>query len=74
MFRRTLQQDKWYKEGAYINCGKQGYFAKNYKDGQYNYIVKGTRLPECNNIDTSVLRGTKECLINYFAYYYNNVY
>ena len=39
----TLQQDKQFKEGAYINYGKQGYFARNYKDGQSNYIVKGTR-------------------------------
>ena len=35
-------------------------------------MVKGTRLLERNNINISVLRGTKEYLINYFAFYYNN--
>ena len=37
-------------------------------------MVKGTRLLKYNNIDTSVLRGTRECLINYFTFYYNNAY
>ena len=37
-------------------------------------MVKGTRLLKYNNIDISVLRGTKEYLINYFAFYYNNAY
>jgi len=35
-------------------------------------MVKGTRLLEYNSIDISVLRRTKECLIRYFAFYYNN--
>jgi len=39
-------------------------------------IVKGTKL--ANNIyvlrDDSTLRGTKECLIKSFAFYYNNIY
>ena len=74
MFKWTLQQDKWYKEGAYINCGKQGYFARDCKGGQSNYIVKGTRLLERNSIDTSMLYRTKECLINHFVFYYNNIY
>jgi len=37
-------------------------------------MVKGTRLLEYNNIDIGVLRGTKECLIKHFAFYYNNIY
>jgi len=35
-------------------------------------VVKGTRLSEYNNIDIGILRGTKECLIKYFVFYYNN--
>jgi len=37
-------------------------------------VVKGTRSLEYNNIDISILRGTKECLIKYFAFCYNNAY
>jgi len=31
-------------------------------------VVKGTRLLENNNIDISILRGTKEYLIKHFAF------
>jgi len=33
MFRRTPQQEKWFKDKACINYGKQGHFAKDYKGG-----------------------------------------
>ena len=42
MFKQTPQQDKQYKEGTCIKCKRQGYFAKNYKQGQRTNIVKGT--------------------------------
>jgi len=35
-------------------------------------MVKGTRSLEYDNIDIRVLRGTKECSVKYFAFYYNN--
>jgi len=35
-------------------------------------VVKGTRLLEYNNINIGMLRGTKECSIKHFAFYYNN--
>jgi len=35
-------------------------------------MVKGTRLLEYNNIDISILRKTKKCLIKLFTFYYNN--
>ena len=31
MFEQTLQQDKWFKEGAYIKYKKQGYYTRDYK-------------------------------------------
>jgi len=31
-------------------------------------------LLEYNNIDIGLLRGTKECLVKHFAFYYNNAY
>ena len=58
--------------GACINCGKQGHFARDYRGGQSNHAVKGTRLLEYDNVDISVLRGTKEYLIRHSAFYYNN--
>jgi len=35
-------------------------------------MVKGTRSSKYNNADIGVLRRTKECLIKYFTFYYNN--
>ena len=74
MFRRTLQQNQWFKDRACINCGKQGYFARDYRGGQSNHAVKGTRLVDNIYIqrDNSALRGTKERLINSFAFYYKD--
>ena len=74
MFRRTLQQKKQFKDGAYINYGKQGHFTRDYRGGQSNYAVKGTRLLEYNNADIGMLRKTKECLIKHFIFCYNNAY
>jgi len=37
-------------------------------------MVKGTRSLEYDNADIGILRGTKECLIKHFAFYYNNTY
>ena len=31
MFKQTLQQNKQFKEGAYIKYKKQGHYAKDYK-------------------------------------------
>jgi len=35
-------------------------------------MVKGTRSLEYNNVDIRVLCRTKECLIKYFIFCYNN--
>ena len=45
MFKWTPQQNKWYKERAYIKYGKQGYFIREYRQGQRINIVKGTSKP-----------------------------
>ena len=42
MFKQTPQQDKWYKEGVYIKYRRQGYFTKNYRQGQRTNTVKST--------------------------------
>ena len=44
MFKWTLQQQQWFKNGIYIKCGKKNYFAKDYKSGQQNYAAKGTNI------------------------------
>jgi Retrotransposon gag protein/Zinc knuckle len=71
-FERTPQQDKWFKEGACMNCGKPGHYARDCRSGQRNHAVKGTRSSEYDSSNTSVLRGTKECSINHFTFCYNN--
>ena len=51
-----------------MKCGRKGYFAKNCKGGQQIYIVKGTNILKDNN----QVKVIKECLIKYFAFYYNS--
>ena len=68
MFKRTLQQQQWFKNGIYIKCGRKGYYAKDYKGGQQNYIVKGTNILRDNNR----VKVIKKCLIKHFAFYYNS--
>ena len=70
MFERTLQQDKWFKEGAYIKCKKQGYYARDYRQGQRTNTVKGTSIL----YSKEKLKGTKEYTIKSFTFYYNNYY
>ena len=45
MFKQTPQQNKWYKERAYIKCKKQRYFTKDCKQGQRTNTVKSTNKP-----------------------------
>ena len=32
-----------------MKCGRKGYFTKDYKGGQQNYIVKGTNILRDDN-------------------------
>ena len=54
----------------YIKCGRKGYFAKDYKGGQQNYVVKGTNILR----DDDQVKAIKEYLIKHFAFYYNSAY
>ena len=49
MFKQTLQQQQWFKNGIYIKCGRKGHFTKNCKGGQQNYAVKGINILRDNN-------------------------
>ena len=40
MFERTLQQQQWFKKGAYINCKKQSHFTKDCQKGQSTSAIK----------------------------------
>ena len=68
MFKRTLQQDKWFKERAYIKYKKQGYYARDYRQSQRINAVKGTSML----YNKEKLKGIKECIIKSFAFCYNN--
>ena len=68
MFKRTLQQDKWIKEGACIKYKKQGYYTRDYMQGQRTNIVKGISML----YSKKKLKGIKEYIIKSFIFYYNN--
>ena len=68
MFKRTLYQDKWFKEGAYIKYKKQGYYTRDYKQGQRINTVKGTSIL----YNKEKLKGIRKCIIKSFIFCYNN--
>ena len=70
MFEWTLQQNKWFKERAYIKYKKQGYYTKDYRQGQRTNAVKGTSIL----YSKEKLKGIRECIIKSFAFCYNNYY
>ena len=70
MFKRTLQQNKQFKEGIYIKYKKQRYYTKDYRQGQRTNTVKGTSIL----YSKEKLKGTRECIIKSFIFCYNNYY
>ena len=70
MFKRTLQQDKQFKERAYIKYKKQRHYTKDYRQGQRTNTVKGTSIL----YNKEKLKGIKECIIKSFVFCYNNYY
>ena len=53
-----------------MKCGKKSYFARDYKNGQQSYAVKGINTLQ----DNDYVKATREYLIKYFAFYYNSAY
>ena len=68
MFKQTPQQNRWFKEGAYIKYKKQGYFTRDYRQGQRINTVKGTSIL----YNKEKLKGIREYIIKSFAFCYNN--
>ena len=68
MFKWTLQQNKWFKEGVYIKYKKQEYYTKDYRQGQRINTVKGTSML----YSKEKLKGIREYIIKSFVFYYNN--
>ena len=53
-----------------MKCGKKGYFTKDCKGSQQNYVVKGTNMAWNNNY----VKVIKKYLIRHFAFCYNSIY
>ena len=68
MFKRTLQQQQWFKDSVCIKYGKKSYFIKDCKNSQQNYIVKSTNMAQNNNY----IKVIREYLIKHFAFRYNS--
>ena len=70
MFKQTLQQDKQFKERAYIKYKKQGHYTRDYRQGQRTNAVKGINIL----YSKEKLKGIKEYIIKSFIFCYNNYY
>ena len=51
-----------------MKCGRKGYFTRDCKGGQQNYIIKGTNMLK----DDDQVKVIREYLIKHFAFYYNS--
>ena len=68
MFKQTLQQDKWFKEGAYIKYKKQKHYTRDCKQDQRTNAVKNTNI----SYSKEKLKDIKEYTIKRFVFCYNN--
>ena len=70
MFKQTLQQNKQFKERAYIKYKKQGYYTRDYRQNQRTNTVKGISIL----YNKEKLKGIREYTIKSFIFCYNNYY
>ena len=68
MFERTPQQDKQFKEGVCIKYKKQGYYIRDYRQGQRINTVKGISML----YSEEKLKGIREYIIKNFIFCYND--
>ena len=68
MFKQTLQQNRQFKEGAYIGYKKQGHYTRDYRQSQRTNAIKGTSML----YNKKKLKGIRECTIKSFIFCYNN--
>ena len=68
-----MQQQQWFKNGAYMNYKKQNYYTRNCRQSQSTKAIKGIINLKLNNPkEFKELKGTKGCIIKHFAFCYNN--
>jgi hypothetical protein len=74
MFKRTPQQEQWFKDSVCIKYSKKGHFIRECG------IVQGKPLGFRNKAqnkgilkDNNRIKGIRECSIKYFAFYYNSI-
>jgi hypothetical protein len=73
MFKQTLQQEQWFKNSVYIKYGKKGYFIKKYSTAQGKLLKFKNRAQNKGILENNNrIKGIRECLIKYFAFYYNS--
>ena len=53
-----------------MKCKKQGYYIRDYRQGQRTNIVKGTSML----YNKEKLKGIKKYIIKSFTFYYNDYY
>jgi hypothetical protein len=73
MFKRTLQQEQWFKDSAYIKYGKKGHFVKEYGTVQGKLLGFKNRAQNKSILkDNNQIKGIRECLIKHFTFCYNS--
>jgi hypothetical protein len=73
MFERTLQQEQWFKDSAYIKCGKKSHFVRECGTTQEKLLGFKNRAQNKGILeDNNRIKGIRECLIKHFAFYYNS--
>jgi hypothetical protein len=75
MFKRTSQQEQWFKDNTYIKYGKKGHFIRECGIAQEKPLEFKNRAQNKGILeDDNRIKGIRECLIKHFAFCYNSAY
>jgi hypothetical protein len=75
MFKRTPQQEQWFKDGIYIKYNKKGHYITECSTAQGKLLRFKNRAQNKDMLENNnQIKGIRECSIKHFTFYYNNAY